>query len=74
MQRVMICHLRQDEHLVCLDAPEVRRVIEVRICEPGVHVIAIVECAFEVSDDLGLRSVRGSRGRGGSPLTLEHKV
>jgi len=31
MQGVMICDLRQDEHPVRLDAPEVPRVIEVRI-------------------------------------------
>jgi hypothetical protein len=40
--------LRQDEHLVRLGAPEVRRVIEVRIAEPGVHAIAVVERTFEV--------------------------
>src|SRR5580658_3265333 len=43
MQGVMICYLRQNEHLVRLDAPEVRRVIEVRIAEPRVHAIAVVE-------------------------------
>jgi hypothetical protein len=41
MQGVMICDLRQDEHLVLLGAEEVRRVIEVRIAEPGVHAIAV---------------------------------
>ena len=41
MQGVMISDLRQDEHLVRLGAPEVRRVIEVRIGEPGVHTIAV---------------------------------
>jgi hypothetical protein len=40
------CDLRQDEHLVRLVAPEIRRVIEVRIVEPGVHAIAVVERAF----------------------------
>ena len=48
MQGVMISDLRQDEHLVRLDAKEVRRVIEVRIGEPGVHAIAVIERAFEV--------------------------
>jgi hypothetical protein len=33
----MICDLRQDEHLVRLGAPEVPRVIEVRIGEPGLE-------------------------------------
>jgi hypothetical protein len=37
MQGVMICDLRQDEHLVRLGAPEVRPVIEVRIGEPGLE-------------------------------------
>jgi len=36
-QGVMICDLRQDEHLVRLGAPEVPRVIEVRIGEPGLE-------------------------------------
>jgi len=61
MQGVMISDLRQDEHLVRLDAKEVRRVIEVRIGEPGVHPIAVIERAFEVGRDLGLRNLRGSR-------------
>ena len=43
MQGVMISDLRQDEHLVRLGAEEVRRVIEVRIGEPGVRAIAVVE-------------------------------
>jgi hypothetical protein len=47
MQGVRICDLRQDEHLVRPGAPEVRRVIEVRIGEPGVQTIAVVERAFE---------------------------
>ena len=64
MQGVMISDLRQDEHLVRLDAPEVRRVIEVRIGEPGVHAIAVAERAFEVGYDLGLRTLRGSRAGG----------
>ena len=57
MQGVMISGLRQDGHLVRLDAEEVRRVIEVRIGESGVHAIAVAECAFEVGDDLGLRTL-----------------
>ena len=65
MQGVMICELRQDEHLVRLDAKEVRRVIEVRIGEPGVHAIAVTERAFEAGHDLGLRS------RGGVRFTLD---
>ena len=60
MQGVMTCKLRQDEHLVRIVAPEVRRVIEVRISEPGVRAIAVLECAFEVGDDLGLRTFLGS--------------
>ena len=60
MQGVMICDLRQDEHLVRLDAPEVARVIEVRIGEPGVHAVAVAERAFEVGHDLGLRTLHGS--------------
>ena len=63
MQGVVVSDLRQDEHLVRLDAKEVRRVIEVRIGEPGVHAIAVIERAFKVGDDLGLRNLRGSRGR-----------
>src|SRR5271170_5915028 len=43
MQRVMICDLRQDEHLVRLDAPEVRRVIEVRIYTRRIEPF-IVQC------------------------------
>jgi hypothetical protein len=46
MQGVMISDLRQNEHLVRLDAKEVRRVIEVRICEPGIRAIAVIERAF----------------------------
>ena len=46
MQGVMTCKLRQDEHLVRIVAPEVRRVIEVRISEPGVRAIAVLECAL----------------------------
>src|SRR5580704_4677784 len=69
MQGVMICDLRQDEHLVRLDAPEVCRVIEVRIGEPGVHAIAVTERAFEVRYDLGLRNLRASRG--GIRFTLD---
>src|ERR1700691_3071176 len=61
MQGVMISDLRQNEHLVRLGAKEVRRVIEVRIGEPGVHAIAVIERAFEVGRDLGLRDLRGSR-------------
>jgi hypothetical protein len=64
MQGVMISDLRQDEHLVRLEAKEVRRVIEVRIGVPGVHAIAVVERAFETGHDLGLRTLRGSRGGG----------
>jgi hypothetical protein len=64
MQGVMISDLRQNEHLVRLDAKEVRRVIEVRIGEPGVHAIAVSERAFEVGLDLGLRALRGSRSGG----------
>src|SRR5271154_1168458 len=64
MQGVMICDLRQDKHLVRLGAPEVRRVIEVRIGEPGVDAIAVIERAFEAGHDLGLRTRRGSRGGG----------
>ena len=64
MQGVMIPNLRQDEHLVRLEAKEVRRVIEVRIGEPGVHAIAVVECAFEVGDNLGFRTLRASHGGG----------
>src|SRR5271154_986511 len=62
MQGVMISDLRQNEHLVRLVAKEVRRVIEVRIGEPGVHAVAVIERAFEVGLDLGLRTLRGSRG------------
>src|SRR5271155_3876352 len=69
MQGIMISDLRQDEHLVRLVAPEVRRVIEVRIGEPGVHAIAVAERAFEVGNDLRLRTLRGSRG--GGRLTLD---
>src|SRR6202020_1614932 len=69
MQGVMISDLRQNEHLVRLEAPEVRRVIEVRIGEPRVHAIAIIERAFEVGDDLGLRTLRGCRG--GVRFTLD---
>jgi hypothetical protein len=43
MQGVMISDLRQDEHLVRLGTKEVRWVIEVRIGEPGVHAIAVIE-------------------------------
>jgi hypothetical protein len=64
MQGVMISDLRQNEHLVRLEAKEVRRVIEVRIGEPGVHAIAVIERAFEVGLDLGLRTLRGSRAGG----------
>ena len=68
VQGVMICDLRQDEHLVRFGAPEVRRVIEVCIAEPGVHTIAVVERTFEVGHDLGLRTLHGSRG--GERFTL----
>src|SRR5580693_9263699 len=64
MQGVMISVLRQDEHLVRLDAKEVRPVIEVSIGEPGVHAIAVKERAFEVGYDLDLRTLRGSRSGG----------
>src|SRR5580704_4412702 len=64
MQGVMISGLRQDEHLVRLEAPEIRRVIEVSIGESGVHAIAVIERAFEVAYDLGLRTLRGTRGGG----------
>ena len=64
MQGVMISDLRQNEHLVRLDAKEVRRGIEVCIGEPGVHAIAVIERAFEVGLDLGLRTLRGSRAGG----------
>jgi hypothetical protein len=69
MQGVMISDLRQDEHLVRLGAPEVRRVIEVRIGEPGVHAIAVIERAFEVGHDFGLRTRRSRRG--GVRFTLD---
>src|SRR5580700_4927968 len=69
MQGVMISDLRQDEHLVRLDAEEVRRVVEVRIGEPGVHAVAVPERAFEVGHDLGLRTLRASRG--GSRFTFD---
>ncbi len=62
MQGVMISDLRQEEHLVRLVAKEVRRIIEVRIGEAGVHAIAVGERAFEVGNDLGLRTLRGRRG------------
>src|SRR6204780_2283676 len=64
MQGVMISDLRQNEHLVRLEAEEVRRVIEVRIGEPGVHAIAEIERAFEVGHDLGLRTLQRSRAGG----------
>ena len=54
MQGVMISDLRQNEHLVRLDSEEVCRVIEMRIGEPGVQAIAVIERAFEVGLDLGL--------------------
>jgi hypothetical protein len=54
MQCVMISDLGQNEHLVRLGAKEVRWIIEVRIGEPGVHAIAVIERAFEVGRDLGL--------------------
>src|SRR5579863_3654164 len=63
MQGVVICGLRQEEHLVRLDAKEVRRVIEVRIGEPRVRAIAVGERAFEVGHDLGLRNLRATRDR-----------
>jgi hypothetical protein len=69
VQGVMISDLRQNEHLVRLDAKEVRRVIEVRIGEPGVHAIAVIECAFEVGLDLGLRTLCG--GSAGRRFTLD---
>ena len=68
MQGVMISDLRQEEHLVRLEAKEVRRVIEVGVGVPGVHAIAVFEAAFETGHDLGLRILRGSRG--GGRLTL----
>ena len=58
MQGVMISHLRQYEHLVRLEAEEIRRIIEVRIGEPRVHGVAVGERAFEVSDDLSFRNLR----------------
>ena len=64
MQGVMISDLRQNEHLVRLDTKEVRRVIEVRIGEPRVYAIAVIERAFEAGHDLGLRTRLGSRGGG----------
>jgi len=70
MQGVMISDLRQDEHLVCLEAEEVRRVIEVSIGESGVHAIVIVERTFEVGHELGLRALRGRRGGGRFPLSV----
>jgi hypothetical protein len=36
----------------------------VRIGEPGVHAIAVIERAFEAGHDLGFRTRRGSRGGG----------
>ena len=68
MQGVMISDLRQEEHLVRLEAEEVRRIIEVRIGEPGVHAIAVVERTFEVGHELGLRTLLGRRGGGRFPL------
>ena len=68
MQGVMISDLRQNEHLVRVDAEEIRRVIEVRIGVPGVHAIAVIERALEVGRDLGLRTLRGSRA--GSRFTF----
>jgi hypothetical protein len=62
MQGVVISDLRQDEHLVRLEAKEVRGVIEVRIGEPGEGAIAVIERAFEVGNDLSLRNFRGWRG------------
>jgi hypothetical protein len=62
MQGVMISDLRQNEHLVRPETKEVRRVIEVRIGEPGLHAITVVERAFEVGDDFGLGTIHGSRG------------
>ena len=64
MRGVMISRLRQDEHLVRLESPEVRRVIEVSIGEPRVRDIAVAERAFEVGYDFCLRTPRASRGGG----------
>jgi len=58
----MIADLGQDEHLVGLEAKEVRWVVEVRIGEPGVRAIAVGERAFDVGHDLGLGALRGSHG------------
>ena len=51
MQGAMICDLRQDQRLVRLVAPEVCRVIGVRIGKPRVHAIAVGERAFDVGRD-----------------------
>src|SRR5580700_6058713 len=63
MQGIVISDLRQDEHLVRLDAEEVRRGVKVRIGEPRVHSVAVPERGLEVGRDLGLRTLRASRGR-----------
>ena len=68
MQGVMISDLCQDEHLVRFGIEEVRRGIEVRIREPGVHAVAVIQRSFEESHDFGLRNLRGSRD--GIPFTL----
>jgi len=54
MQGFMISDLRQNEHLVRLEAKEVRRVIEVRIGEPGVHAIAVPDRILLSLEQLGL--------------------
>ena len=68
MQGVMICDLLQDEQLVRLEAKEVRRVIEMRIGEPGLHAIAIIERTLEACLHFGLR-IRASHG--GVRFTLD---
>jgi hypothetical protein len=58
----MISDLRHDEHPVCLVAPEIRRVIEVSIREPGVRTITVLERVYEVGGDFGLRRQNTATG------------
>ena len=74
MQGVMISDLRQEEHLVRLEAKEVRRVIEVRICEPGVHAIAVLERALRRAFILVFEPAAGGEAGVASPLTPEHNM
>jgi len=41
--------------------PQSGRLLYCVFGEPGVHAIAVIERAFEVDHDLGLRNLRGSR-------------